>query len=412
MREKSIEFSVLASDFVENNEGRFRNRFYQNLRSFIGEDFLIADATGRVIVSTIDIGNDFEVIKDFSDEVLITYDYSDFFEERTLSAISRMSDGSYTVLFTSVDAIYSSYIYLARIVMISLFISTTFSIFVAFVVSYKFTKPIKKMTDVTKDIAKGNYGSKVSIFRDDQLGELSSSIDNMSTTISESIEEIKRLEKLSNELVANVSHEFKTPLTIINGYIHSMKDKKLKRSDEIYDKILSNTNTLEMLVDDILTLNDYQFGNVNLNKEETSISEMVLEALFQLDFLIKSKNININFESNNDVSLKVDRLKFKQMLLIIIDNAIKFSSEGSKIDIKLGEKGIEVKDFGKGIKKADQAKIFERYYKVDKKSSGHGIGLFIVKNIADDHGFNISLKSSINKGTIIFVKFYTFLCKP
>ena len=403
--EKSKEFSVLANDFVENEQMRFRNRFYQNLRSFVGEDFIILSESRQPLVSTISMNIDFSISDLETSDVNLTYDYSEYFGEKTLVAISQMPNGGYAILFTSVDDIYSSYIHLLNLVYFSLVVSTMLGIVFAIILSNSFTKPLKKIMEITKAIKFGDYTKKTMIKRNDQIGQLAESIDSMSETIEANINEIKRLEEKSRELVANVSHEFKTPLTIINGYIHSIKDKNIKPSDEVYDKVLRNTKVLENLIDDLLLLNDYQSDTAKLCLEKANILDIINDVINQIDYLVNLKNIKIEIVSKKTVIKEVDYFKFRQLISILLDNAIKFSPNDSNIKISITNKEIKIIDNGIGIKSDELEKIFDRYYKSDNSKGGHGIGLCIAKYITEHHGFNLVVESEENKGTTVKVKF-------
>lgn len=224
------------------------------------------------------------------------------------------------------------------------------------------------------------------------------------------ITEMKRLENMRSQFVANVSHELKTPLTSIKGFAETLRyvedeDTKIKFLN-IIDK---ETERLTRLISDILVLSDLENNPIE-ELEEIFPDEIIIDAINILNEHARKKNISINFESDNSNLILGQKDKFLQIAINIIENSIKYSNDNTKIDVKsFSSKSyyyFKVKDNGIGIPKEDLPRIFERFYRVDKarKSGGTGLGLAIVKHIVKTFGGKIEVDSKVGEGTEFTLK--------
>lgn len=232
----------------------------------------------------------------------------------------------------------------------------------------------------------------------------------------ENITQIKKLENMRKDFVANVSHELRTPLTSISGFLETLQNGAAE-SPEVRNKFLDiisiETARLKRLIEDLLILSDIESGkDKKINQEITDIKRAISDVMILLDQEIKKKELEINIilpEEELIIQGSVDR--FKQMMLNLIDNAIKYSYEKGKIEIsakrKLGNVIICIKDEGIGISQNHQKRLFERFYRVDKarskKVGGTGLGLAIVKHIVILFNGEIKVKSIEKKGTTFTV---------
>lgn len=219
------------------------------------------------------------------------------------------------------------------------------------------------------------------------------------------ITEMKRLENIRTQFVANVSHELKTPLTSIKGFAETLRyvddDETKNKFLDIIDK---ETIRLTRLINDILVLSNLESNTVE-EMEELLPDEIIYDVIDILSEQANKKDIKITFDRENINYILGQKDKFMQIALNIIENSIKYSEKGDKIFIKSFSKdgyyNFIVKDTGIGIPKEDLPRIFERFYRVDKsrKSGGTGLGLAIVKHIVKSFGGTIEVKSELNKGT-------------
>lgn len=273
---------------------------------------------------------------------------------------------------------------------------------IAFFIARSFSRPIMKLSNAAKEIAKGNYDTRVEEESDDEIGILQQNFNYMG-------EQICQLEELRRDLIANVSHDLKTPLTMIRGYAETIKDLtgdyKEKREQQL-DIIIEESDRLNALVNDMLNLSRFQSGQITLDRVVFDLNEMILNTLQQYDLLITNQGYTINYEPQGPCYVYADILRMKQVLYNILNNAVNHTGEDKKIDLRLFLKNeryrVEIKDTGMGIAKEDLIRIWDRYYKIDKSGkrrvAGTGIGLAIVKSILSAHETLFGVESEYGHG--------------
>lgn len=225
------------------------------------------------------------------------------------------------------------------------------------------------------------------------------------------VTEIRKLEDMRKDFVANVSHELKTPLTSIKGFIDTLKEgaaENKKVREKFLDILDIETSRLTALIQDLLMLSEIENNSSSVNHERINVNKSIEDIMDILNEMAKQKNIRlINNAEENLPSLKGKEGWFKQMLINLVDNGIKYTPSGGSITVeaycKLGKLCIKVIDTGIGIEEEHLARLFERFYRVDKARSrqvgGTGLGLAIVKHIVIGMSGNINVKSKVNKGT-------------
>lgn len=229
------------------------------------------------------------------------------------------------------------------------------------------------------------------------------------------ITEQYKIDKLQREFVANVSHELKTPITTIKSYTETLLDGALAEkqlAEDFLTVINSESDRMSRLVSDLLKLSRMDYEQTKWKKEKLNLSEMVNQTIKKLSIQAKNKNINMHISQiPEDLEIQVDRDGFEQILLNIAGNAVKYTPENGNVWIKTYKQNnmvnISIKDDGIGIPKEDQARVFERFYRVDKARSrelgGTGLGLSIAKQIAEAHNGTLTINSELNKGTEIII---------
>jgi two-component system phosphate regulon sensor histidine kinase PhoR len=225
------------------------------------------------------------------------------------------------------------------------------------------------------------------------------------------ITELRRLEKIRKDFVANVSHELRTPVSSIKGYAETLLDgalKEKKNAESFVKVILSDSNRLANLIDDLLDLSGIESGSLSLNLASCSIKSIVQRVVRELNKPAQKKSISINMDiPENTSSVLADDAMVAQVLYNLIDNAVKYTEPGGTIKITAKDEDkrvrIDVADTGAGIPKEDLSRIFERFYRVDKARSRQlgstGLGLSIVKHIVEEHGGKVSAESELGKGS-------------
>ena len=253
------------------------------------------------------------------------------------------------------------------------------------------------MSYASKRYADGDFSYKVSVKGDDEMAELAMAFNKMASSLAV-------LESSRRSFVANVSHELKTPMTTIGGFIDGILDGTIDKSqEEHYLQIVSDeVKRLSRLVTGMLNMSKLEAGEMKINAKEFDISQSIFRTLLNFEKKINSKSIEIlGLDTMQSVMVKADEDMLMQVIYNLIDNATKFTPNGGYISFKSfsdGEKAyVSVRNSGNGISAEELDKIFERFYKIDKSRSydvkGAGLGLYIVKSIINLHSGEIKATS-------------------
>lgn len=224
------------------------------------------------------------------------------------------------------------------------------------------------------------------------------------------ITEMKKMENMRRDFVANVSHELRTPITSIRGFAETLLDDDFDDEEgrkEFLHIIYNESNRMQLLIEDLLTLSRLEQDNFQLVLNDINIGELLKDIIFSYEIKAKEKNLTIDFSVEEGLSFKAERGKVKQIFINLLDNAIHYTPEGGSVSllIKSIEENIliQVSDTGIGIDQEALPRIFERFYRIDKARSrntgGTGLGLAIVKHIVDVHEGKIEIESEVNNGT-------------
>jgi len=226
------------------------------------------------------------------------------------------------------------------------------------------------------------------------------------------ITRLSRLENIRHDFVANVSHEIKTPITAIKGFVETLRSGSVKDSKDIerfLEIIEKHVNRLESIIEDLLSLSriEREAEEEKISLKETRIKDVLLTAIQICEVKAAPKNIRLELSCDEDLRAKINLPLLEQAVVNLLDNSIKYSEEGSSVQVKAAqmndEINISVHDQGCGIDKEHLPRLFERFYRVDKARSrqmgGTGLGLSIVKHIAQAHSGHVTVESEIGKGS-------------
>lgn len=274
---------------------------------------------------------------------------------------------------------------------------------VLFYLSGTVVRPIAKINDTAREYAKGNFEARTGVSRKDEIGELSESLEYMAG-------ELSKLDEYRKNFIANISHDFRSPLTSIKGYLQAMLDGTIPpdKYDRYLNIVLNESKRLTKLTEGLLELNDFDTKGPILKRSDFDIVDVVRKTRNTLEVQCENKGIDLRIKCPaKDTIVYADRMKIEQVVYNLIDNAIKFSPDGGKITVTISEKNekvfVSVKDEGPGIQKEHQNKVFERFYKTDesrgKDKQGTGLGLAITREIIKAHGENIDLISTEGAGS-------------
>ena len=277
------------------------------------------------------------------------------------------------------------------------------SFLIMLVVSRAVIRPLREINYAAKQYAEGNLTYNIPIHSHDEIGYLAGTLNYMSG-------EINDMEEYQKNFIANISHDFRSPLTSIKGYLEAILDGTIP--PELYQKylsiIISETKRLTKLTESMLTLNSMDSGRNTLNRTNFDINRTIKETAASFEGTCGARGITFDLTFSGEIQMVwADYGKIQQVLYNLIDNAIKFSHDQSVIYITAQEKGekifISVKDTGIGIPRKSIPKIWERFYKTDlsrgKDKKGTGLGLAIVKEIIQAHGENIDCISTEGVGS-------------
>ncbi|MBQ3380096.1 MAG: HAMP domain-containing histidine kinase [Clostridia bacterium] len=272
----------------------------------------------------------------------------------------------------------------------------------ALVISKRIAKPIVKINESAKMLAQGDYEADFSVNGKEFL-----EIKELSNTLDHASKELSKVENLRRELIANVSHDLRTPLTLIKGYGEMMRDIPGENTAENIQIIIDETSRLSELVNDVLDISKLQSGEQVFNVERFCLTDMIEEILGRYGKLVSRDGYSIDFERTENVYVDADETRMAQVVYNLVNNAINYSGKDKRVRIVQSVKNdtvcVSVIDSGEGIAESDLPYIWDRYYKVDKTHKrahiGTGLGLSIVKHIFEQHGARYGVTSEVGKGS-------------
>jgi signal transduction histidine kinase len=284
--------------------------------------------------------------------------------------------------------------------MIVTLILIVISLVLTFYFSRAFTRPILRINEAAAKMASGNLTIRVDVDSKDELGMLSDTINNLSV-------QLQKIEQLRKELIANVSHEFRTPLSLIKGYAETIRDvtgdlpEKRNKQLEI---ILEETDRLKCMVDDTLNLSQMQSEYFRLDMRPFDIISTARNIKNRFEYILEEKGITLELDMGTEnITVVGEESQIEQVLYNFVNNACNHTARGGWIRIEIIENvdnvKIEVKDNGEGISSEELPYIWDRFYKTSKESKGTGLGLAITKKILEAHTAGFGVESELNKGT-------------
>ncbi len=299
-----------------------------------------------------------------------------------------------------------------------IFMSGMVALLVSFVIAIPFARslsqPIVTMRSTAMELAAGNYEAETGIVRYDEIGELATTIDFLADKLAENEIERKNMEQMRLDFFANVSHELRTPITVVRGYTESLVDGVVpdeERRQQYYNRMLSECQSMERLVGDLLLLSKMQNPDFLVEKEPVTLQQVFNDLKRNAGVLADEKNIEIIVKQpEKPCIMMADYVRLRQMFVVIVDNAIKFSRENSSIYITVEESEnirVSIRDEGVGITEEELPNIFDKFYKskLRQNAKGSGLGLAIARQICLKHEGTIQVESTIGEGTTFIFTF-------
>lgn len=331
-------------------------------------------------------------------------------ESIVYTKIAKQSDGTQIAIIfnaeiTPVDATVSTLrtqlIYVTAIML-------ALTVLLALISASRIAKPIIKMNKSAKELAKGNYAIQFNVGSYREITELGETL-NYATA------ELQKTDQLRRDLIANISHDLRTPLTMITGYAEMMRDLPGENTEENIQIIIDEAKRLTSLVNDVLDISKLESGTQKLNPTEFNLTESIKDILKRYQKLTEQDGYSIKFLYDSEVSVYADELRISQVVYNLVNNAINYTGKDKAVIVRQssgdGKVKIEVIDTGNGIPEDQLPLIWDRYFKVKKGKKrvtvGTGLGLSIVKAILEQHDAAYGVQSTIGQGSIFWFEMKT-----
>ena len=421
---ESSYYSPVRRELTINNYNLFAVTLY-SLSQSIDADIFVVDNTGEFFACSEDADSCIHRGRTLPQYVLAytasdEYSAGEFFEYGTLDGfydepyytagvpIVLNDEGKRTIVafcYVSSKASFVSYLPLRfmQIFIIAAMITLVLVVAVVFWMSYSMVRPLRQMSNAAKKFAVGDFSTRVTVHSDDEIGELANAFNYMADSLSAS-------EGMRRSFIANVSHELKTPMTTIAGFIDGMLDGTIPpERQNHYMRIVSNeVKRLSRLVTSMLSLSRIDNGELKINRQNFEMFSMIITILAGFEQKIEEKQLEIlGLEDFRSITVNADPDLMYQVIYNLVENAVKFTPEKGYIRFGVEETrydiSVMISNSGAGIAPEDIRYVFDRFYKTDKSRSmdkkGMGLGLFIAKSIMRLHGGDIFVESVVNDYT-------------
>lgn len=400
--------TYFSSDTVEENIINNVDMFWSNTRC----EVQVIDLNGKVLMDSLgNIQEELilttevkEAMKGVREPVSLVYKDSKgksisvatpLYHDTTIDGVLRFTSSTMGI-DNAINKLLILILFLGVLVIV---ISSTVSIFI----SSSIMKPLKLVCKGAETMAKGNFKETIPKYSKDEIGKLADTLNYMS-------DEILKNERLKNEFISSVSHELRTPLTSIKGWSIVLGSSDLNDKEEIHEGlniISEEVERLSLLVEELLDFSKLISGKLTLEKEKTDINHFIKSIVKQLEPRFNEEDMKVKLRLNNIRQIKVDRNKLKQVIINILDNALKYSGKESLVTIEAIEEEeflkIIVEDNGCGISEKDLPHVKEKFYKGKTGKVGYGIGLSVCDEIINQHGGTLGIKSEVNRGTKVII---------
>ena len=413
------EASLIAESYAEGNFSSqlTLNEFQEHLAAvstYLGGDIFVISTEGEILVESGDMTSL------LNPEVIDGFDILDFSGGNyTMSRFYGTYNEAALIVYAAVASSYRTDCYvfvclpsstiddLQNDLLNGAYLTLFFLLLIAFVILliyiFSIHLPLRRLVCAARHYNSGDFTYSPNVHTETELGTLAASFEYMKT-------ELATLEDDQRKFVSNVSHDFRSPLTSIKGYAEAMADGTIppELQDKYLNVIIYETERLEKLTQELLDLNKYGSNGFYLDVSTFDLNACIRRTVETFEQTARQKQISFKLIlTGSELYVRADMSRIQQVLQNLIDNAVKFSSSNSSIDIETTVKNekvfVSVKDYGIGIPKESQGKIWERFYKTDisrgRDKKGTGLGLAIVKEIITAHNENINVISTVNVGT-------------
>jgi len=380
----------------------YRERSWEGIQPFVeqwgnihGQRIILTDASGTVIA-------------DSEGELLGEQYYPDVpgrllsWEKGAIGTLHISPELSPRAGFPPPPSTFVLYLAIGRFFLWGGLVAVAIAVALTFFLSRRTLAPVKALTSAAKRLGHGDFSQRVQIKDKSELGELARTFNSMAG-------DLERAEKLRRNMVADVAHELRTPLSNVRGYLEALCDGVIKPDNKTIRSLHEEASLLSRLVDDLQELSLAEAGELKLVRQPEDIGELIRQAVAAVETQEKAKGLSLSVELPDKLPpVNIDSRRIGEVLRNLLENAVAHTSKGSTITVaaKQQNKWVEVSvaDTGEGIPAKDLPNIFERFYRVDKSrtraTGGSGLGLTIAKRLVEAHGGKIEVQSEVGKGSL------------
>ncbi|QST00653.1 HAMP domain-containing protein [Pontibacillus sp. ALD_SL1] len=282
------------------------------------------------------------------------------------------------------------------------------------IVTHPLLKGVRELSETSKKLAEGEFNTHIEESGPKEFKELAASYNRMADDLNQMFQKVKESEAFKQDLIANMSHDLKTPIASINSYVEALQDDVIedKETRSAYlATIHTETKRVSQLIQELLELSQLERNEGALKTEFIHLDQVVIETLQEFDILLRDKSLQLDVKLDDGLKpVQAMPNQLKRVLSNLVENSIRYTQDGDKITLHISQDMFETRftleDTGPGIEEADQQHIFERFYRVEKSRNksygGSGLGLAICKEIVERHGGEIGVKSQLNEGTVFW----------
>lgn len=329
------------------------------------------------------------------------------YNNQSLIYAQKLDDTSYAFITASLVPLDATIVVLKNQFVYVTIIVLALSFLMAYFISRKISHPIVAINETAKEMGNGNY--QITFQTNEDIEE----INNLAKTLNYAKDELAKTEELRRDLMANVSHDLKTPLTMIKAYAEMVRDltfaNEEKRNQNL-NTIIDETDRLNTLVNDILTLSSIQANTTSLNLETFDLSKLIKTVFKRYDILREQEEYQFHYEGPKKINVTADLKRMEQVLYNLINNAINYTGDNKEVTVRITDETnhirVEVVDTGKGIDPKEIDHIWDKYYHSDKNHKrnviGTGLGLSIVKSILENHHCRYGVETQKKCGTVFY----------
>jgi len=395
--------------FIDRNAFNQLGSQLQIVYEYLESSIVIVDSELNIVAVSEDISPDYQgellnvpAIEGVLGGQIVTYTgrFGDFYSESVLSVAYPIFMGNMVVgavvMNSSLPELQKTIGDAYTLIFICLLLSVVISFIMTYLSSKRISRPLLMMNQAAKVIAGGNFDKRIPVESSDEIGQLARSFNEMAASL-------HGQERIRKEFIANISHDFRSPLTSMRGFLTAIADGTVPADKINYyiDIVLEETNRLTTLADNILDLNKIQNSAMELKMERFDLNELIRKTVLTFEAQIVSKRIDMKMIFDETAYVCADIEKVRRILHNLLDNAIKFTPEDGKVSIETtkndGKIYVSIKDSGKGVGEDELKRVFERFYKSDASRNedklGSGLGLSIVNEFIKVHNEEINIKN-------------------